>query len=178
MESKVCKGKLFVFGTCYNNGRYHVGDVYFLAEDLNKLDNLLAKNHFGECFNPEVIHLPMLLPGPLEFCKTQDFQFIFSLTNKEYQDGDLKLKFLGVIQETIWYGGEIYELLSKDNKFFTSKLLPESFYSSKVKTISEMERIEKLLKELDLQLSPEQEVKLLRKIVEEQQTVINKLQGI
>ena len=41
-----------------------------------------------------------------------------------------------------------------------------------------MERIEKLLKELDLQLSPEQEVKLLRKIVEEQQTVINKLQGI
>lgn len=178
MESKVCKGKLFVFGTCYNNGRYHVGDVYFLAEDLNKLDNLLAKNHFGECFNPEVIHLPMLLPGPLEFCKTQDLQFIYRFSNGVKSDDHLDLRMLGEVHETIYEGRDIYELLTKYNGFFTSKLLQEPIYSYKVKAISEMERIEKLLKELDLQLSPEQEVKLLRKIVEEQQTVINKLQGI
>ena len=176
MENKVCKGKLFVNGTCYANGRCNVGDVYFLADDINKLDSLLGKNDFGECFNPGVIQLPMILPGPLEFCKTQDFQFIFRLSNQEYQDDDLKINFLGDIQETIW-GGEIYELLTNDNKLFTSKLQPEPIYSYKVKAISEMERIEKLLKEADLQLSPEQEVKLLRKIVEEQQTVINNLQG-
>jgi hypothetical protein len=41
-----------------------------------------------------------------------------------------------------------------------------------------MERLEKLLKEADLQLSPEQEVNLLRKIVEEQQAIINNLKGI
>jgi hypothetical protein len=41
-----------------------------------------------------------------------------------------------------------------------------------------MERLEKLLKEADLQLLPEQEVKLLRKIVEEQQAIINNLKGI
>ena len=85
---------------------------------------------------------------------------------------------LGEIHEIIFEGGDIYELLTNDSQFFTSKLLPESIHSSKVKTISEMERIEKLLKEADLQLSPEQEVKLLRKIVEQQQAVINKLQGI
>ena len=171
MENNVCKIKLIL------NAEMHLADIYALSQDINKINSLLEKLPYGTFLNPEVVHIPMILPGPLEFCKTQDFQFIFSLTNKEYQDGDLKLKFLGVIQETIWYGGEIYELLSKDNKFFTSKLLPESLYSSKVKAISEMERIEKLLKEVDLQLSPEQEVKLLRKIVEQQQTVINNLQG-
>lgn len=41
-----------------------------------------------------------------------------------------------------------------------------------------MERLEKLLKGADLQLLPEQEVKLLRKIVEEQQAIINNLKGI
>ena len=171
MENKVCKGKLIL-----NPGK-HLADVYVLFQDINKLDNLLEKLSYGEFFNPEVIQLPMILPGPLEFCKTQDFQFIFRLSDKEYQDEDLQLKFLGDIQETIWVGGEIYELLTNDNKFFTSKLSPEPVYSSKVKAISEMERIEKLLKEADLQLSPEQEVKLLRKIVEEQQAIINKLQG-
>ena len=177
MESKVCKGKLYMYGTCYVHGRRHVGEVYFLANDIYKLDNLLGKNDLGRCVNHEVIHLPMILPGPLEFCKTQDFQFIFRLSDKEYQFEDLNLKLPGAIQETIYGGGEIYELLTNDNKFFTSKLLPEPVYSSKVKAISEMERIEKLLKEADLQLSPEQEVKLLRKIVEEQQAIINKLQG-
>lgn len=51
--------------------------------------------------------------------------------------------------------------------FFTDRLLSEPVNSFKVKTISEMERIEKLLKEVDLQLSPEQEVKLLRNVIDE-----------
>lgn len=171
MESKVCKGKLYI------NGKGYVADIYFLADDLNKLDVLLTKALISVTFNPEPIHLPALVAGPLEFCKTPDLQFIYKLSIGVNSDDHLSLKMLGEIHEIIFEGGDIYELLTNDCQFFTSKLLPESIYSSKVKTISEMERIEKLLKELDLQLSPEQEIKLLRKIVEEQQTVINNLKG-
>ncbi|UIS25044.1 hypothetical protein PQC65_gp106 [Aeromonas phage pAEv1810] len=178
MENKVCKGKLFVNGTCYANGRCYVGDVYFLADDLNKLDVLLSKDNFGECFNPERIHLPALLAGPLEFCKAPDIRFIYKLSVGVNSYDHPSLKMLGAEQETIYEGGEIQELLTKDNRFFTSKLIDKPVHSFKVKAISEMERIEKLLKEADLQLSPEQEVKLLRKIVEEQQTIINNLKGI
>lgn len=178
MENKVYKGKLFVNGTCYANGRCYVGDVYFLADDLDKLDVLLTKHLITLVFDPEPIHLPALVAGPLEFCKAPDLRFIYKLSVGVNSYDHPSLKMLTSEQETIYEGGEIYELLTKDNRFFTSKLIEKPIHSFKVKAISEMERIEKLLKEADLQLSPEQEVKLLRKIIEEQQTVINKLQGI
>ena len=203
MESKVCKGKLFVFGTCYNNGRYHVGDVYFLAEDLNKLDNLLAKNHFGECFNPEVIHLPMLLPGPLEFCKTQDLQFIYRFSNGVKSDDHLDLRMLGEVHETIYEGGDIYELLTKYNEFFTSKLLQEPIYSYKVKaiiyycenidkedenkplhltglhpeseTLKQFLEISEKMTKVGLALTPEQENTLLHNVIDELSAEITSL---
>ncbi|MGL4614352.1 MAG: hypothetical protein ACRCVV_10740 [Shewanella sp.] len=180
MENKVCKGKLFINGTSYADGKRYVGDIYFLADDLNKLDVLLTEALFTVTFNPEVIILPALVAGPLEFFKTQDLQFIYRHALGVDNSDHLNLNVLGdVQQETIYDGGVIYDLLTKDNRFFTSKLLfSKPINSFKVKTISEMERIEELLKEADLQLSPEQEVKLLRKIVEEQQVIINNLQGI
>ncbi|WAX22328.1 hypothetical protein AVP1_0218 [Aeromonas phage AVP1] len=172
MENKVCKGKLYI------NGKGYGADIYFLAGDLDKLDALLSKGLITLAFDPEPIHLPALVAGPLEICKAPDLRFIYKLSVGVNSYDHPSLKMLASEQETIYEGGEIYELLTKDNRFFTSKLIDKPIHSFKVKAISEMERIEKLLKEADLQLSPEQEVKLLRKIIEEQQTVINKLQGI
>lgn len=178
MENKVYKGKLFVNGTCYANGNCYVGDVYFLGDDLNKLDVFLTKALISVTFNPEPIHLPALITGPLEFCKEPDLWFVYKLSVGVNIHDHPSLKMLASEQKTIHEGGEICELLTKDNRFFTSKLIDKPVNSFKVRAISEMERIEKLLKEVNLQLSPEQEVKLLRKIVEEQQAIINNLKGI
>lgn len=172
MENRVCKGELYI------NEKGYGAEIYFLADDLDKLDALLSKSLACYSFVSKPIHLPALVAGPLEFCKAPDLRFIYKLSACVNSHDRSSLKMLASEQETIYACGDIYELLTKDNRFFTSKLIDKSVSSFKVKGISEMERIEKLLKEADLQLSPEQETKLLRKIVEEQQAIINTLKGI
>ena len=115
------------------------------------------------------------------FCVTKDFQFVYHTLNYNTTSPSerliRKLEREEVYQE-IHNSRDIHDLLTNGTVFFTDRLLSEPVNSFKVKAISEMERIEKLLKEADLQLSPEQEVKLLRKIVKEQQSIINNLKGI
>lgn len=173
MENKASKGSLYI-----NGDRTPIADIYFLDKDRDILRSLLCSGYPAWSLVPESIHFPELVPGPLELYKNQGLQFVYKLTTGSDRTDRLSLKLLGAEQETIYEGGEIYELLTKDNRFFTSKLIDKPIHSFKVKAISEMERIEKLLKGADLQLSPEQEVKLLRKIVEEQQVIINNLKGI
>lgn len=173
MENKVCKGSLYI-----NGDRTSIVDIYFLDKDRDILRSLLCSVYSVWSLVPAPIHFPELVPGPLEVYKNQGLEFVYKFTTGSDYADRLNLKLLGPEQETTYEGGEIYELLTKDNRFFTSKLIEEPMHSFKVKTISETERIEKLLKEADLQLSPEQEVKLLRKIVEEQQAIINSLQGV
>ena len=129
MENKVCKGKLFI------NGKGYVADIYFLADDLNKLDVLLTKALITLAFNPEPTHLPALVGGPLEFCKAPDLRFIYKLLVDVNSYDHPSLKMLGAEQETIYEGGEIQELLTKGNRFFTSKLIEEPVHSFKVKSI-------------------------------------------
>ena len=177
MENKVCKSILKV------GDDFPIAEIFFLEKDLSHLESLLGSlyNKFKIVSVPSELDVYSLHAEPKLFCKTEDFQFVYNTFNYQSTSpgGRLirKLELEGFYQE-MHNSPDIHDLLINGSAFFTSKLLPESLYSYKVKAISEMERIEKLLKEVDLQLSPEQEVKLLRKIVEEQQTVINKLQGI
>ena len=87
MESKASKGSLYI-----NRDSSPIVEIYFLDKDRDVLRSLLCSTYSVWSLVPEPIHFPDVVPGPLEFCKTQDFQFIFRLCDKEYQGEDLKLK--------------------------------------------------------------------------------------
>lgn len=177
MENKVCKSILKV------GDDFPIAEIFFLEKDLPYLESLL-----GSLYNK--FKLDTISLGWVEFlpheqtkllCVTKDFQFVYHTLNYNTTSPSerliRKLEREEVYQE-IQNSRDIHDLLTNGSIFFTDRLLSEPVNSFKIKAISEMERIEKLLKEADLQLSPEQEVKLLRKIVEEQQAVINNLKGI
>lgn len=177
MENKVCKSVLKV------GDDFPIAEIFFLEKDLSHLGSLLGSLYHkfklvsvpceSDEFHPHA--------EPKLFCKTNVFQFVYNTFN--YQTTSPSERLIRKLEMENFYQEihncpDVHDLLINGSQFFTNKLLQEPVYSFKVKAISEMERIEKLLKEADLQLSPEQEVKLLRKIVEEQQVVINNLKGI
>jgi hypothetical protein len=176
MESNVCNTRLKV------GDDFPIAEIFFLENDLPHLESLLGSLY--NKFKLDTISLGWveLLPHeqPRLLCVTKDFQFVYHTLNYNTTSPSerliRKLEREEVYQE-IQNFRDIHDLLTNGTIFFTDRLLSEPVNSFKVKAISEMERIEKLLKEVDLQLSPEQEVKLLRKIVEEQQAIINNLKG-
>ena len=177
MENKVCKSTLKV------GGDFPIAEVFFLERDLPHLETLLGSLYNKFKLDTTTLGWVESFPNELSklFCVTKDFQFVYHTLNYNATSPSerliRKLEREEVYQE-IHNSRDIHDLLTNGTIFFTNRLLSEPVNSFKVKAISEMERIEKLLKEVDLQLSPEQEVKLLRKIVEEQQAIINNLKGI
>ena len=176
MESNVCKTRLKV------GDDFPIAEIFFLENDLPHLESLLSSLY--NKFKLDTISLACVEFLPHEqsklLCVTKDFQFVYHTLNYDTTSPSerliRKLEREEVYQE-IQNSHDIHNLLTNGSVFFTDRLLSEPVNSFKIKAISEMERIEKLLKEVDLQLSPEQEVKLLRKIVEEQQAIINNLKG-
>ena len=176
MENKVCKSTLKV------GDDFPIAEVFFLEKDLPHLETLLGSLYNKFKLDTTILGWVESLPNELSklFCVTKDFQFVYHTLNYNATSPSerliRKLEREEVYQE-IQNSRGIHDLLTNDTIFLTNILLSEPVNSFKVKAISEMERIEKLLKEADLQLSPEQEVKLLRKIVKEQQSIINNLKG-
>lgn len=176
MENKVCKSTLKV------GNDFPIAEVFFLEKDLLHLESLLGSLYNKFKLDTTTLGWVESFPNELSklFCVTNDFQFVYHTLNYNITSPSerliRKLEREEVYQE-IHNSRDIHDLLTNGTIFFTDRLLSEPVNSFKVKAISEMERIEKLLKEVDLQLSPEQEVKLLRKIVKEQQSIINNLKG-
>lgn len=124
MENKASKASLYI-----NGDRTPMVDIYFLDKDQDILRSLLCSTYSAWSLVPEPVHFPELVPGPLEFYKKQGLQFVYKFTSGSDHTDRLSLKLLGAEQETIYEGGEIYGLLTKDNQFFTSKLIEEPIHS-------------------------------------------------
>ena len=153
MENKVCKSTLKV------GDDFPIAEVFFLEKDLPHLESLLGSLYNKFKLDTTTLGWVESLPNELSklFCVTKDFQFVYHTLNYNATSPSerliRKLEREEVYQE-IQNSRGIHDLLTNGTIFFTDRLLSEPVNSFKVKAISEMERIEKLLKEADKLTNP------------------------
>lgn len=169
-----------ILGYLSSPGEEVHAEIYFQPKDRHLLIELIS-SLYGEhfTFNSFDLHLPLVEPRPFQFVKLPKFQFVYVpltdiKTNKLYK----LLEFTtNCYQKLVEGGGQPHEWITKELYLSSDLLKPEPKKITELSSIKELDRVERLLKEADLQLSSEQEVILLRRIVQEQQEIINSLRG-